>query len=82
MQGQTEGRIVHYVVKGDEYPGAEKARGNHRPAMIVWSIRPGYANLLLFLDGLNDGAPSSNPVWVTSREEGEGEGKWHGVERT
>lgn len=86
MKGLTEGRIVHYVVKGTEYPGAERARGEHRPAIVVrvWPRppeQPGYVNALLFLDGSNDGSPVTNPVWLTSIEEGEGPGKWHEPER-
>ncbi len=83
MQGQTEGRIVHYVIAGHEYPGADRAKGRHRPALIVLSWSPGYVNALLFLDGSNDGfqGVGASIVWLTSIHEGEGPGKWHEIER-
>ncbi len=80
MEGMTEGRIVHYVIAGHEYPGAQSAKGQHRPALVVraWHAHY-YVNALLFLDGSNDGWQQSSPpvVWLTSIEEGVGEGKWH-----
>ncbi len=82
MKGQTEGRIVHYVIAGHEYPGANRAAGQHRPALIVKSWSPGYVNALLFLDGSNDGKQDGcAPVWLTSISEGTGPGTWHEPER-
>jgi len=86
MKGLVAGRIVHYEIAGHEYPGAERAKGHHRPAIVVqvWGRppgSPGYVNALLFLDGSNDGRAGTEPVWLTSIEEGEGLGKWHEPER-
>ena len=49
MDGLTEGRIVHYVIK----------EGVHRPAIVVnvWNVSggcEGYINLMVFTDGSND----------------------------
>ena len=67
MEGLTEGRIVHFVT----------AKGDHRPAIIVRVWRQGdgtppvngYSNLVVFMDGTNDGADYSSCInWQTSVE--------------
>lgn len=81
MEGMTEGRIVHYVIAGHEYPGAHNSKGQHRPAIVVrrWSATE--VNALLLLDGGNDGRGSGEPLWLTSICEGTVEGTWHEIER-
>lgn len=51
VQQPTVGRIVHYVLQ--EADGAERV-GEVRPAIVVRAGQ-GYINLLVFLDGVNDG---------------------------
>ena len=71
MEGLTEGRIVHFVTE----------KGAHRPAIIVrvWRVRDmdgnehppdnGYSNLVVFMDGSNDGDQHIGCVnWQTSVE--------------
>ena len=69
MEGLTEGCIVHFVVA--EGPN----KGAHRPAMIVRVWRQGdgmppengYSNLVVFMDGTNDGDQYAGCVsWQTS----------------
>lgn len=73
MEGLTEGRIVHFVLPDGPNKGA------HRPAIIarVWrrnlpdgtQIAPedGYSNLVVFMDGTNDGDQFAGCVrWETS----------------
>ena len=58
MEGLQEGRIVNYVLKG----------GKIRAAIVVnaW-YRTGIVNVMVFLDGTNDGAAvGSPPMWRTS----------------
>ncbi|MCL4553681.1 MAG: hypothetical protein M1565_00845 [Actinobacteria bacterium] len=88
MEGLTEGRIVHYVL--EDGPNA----GHDRAAMIVkvWNRETGCCNLLVFLDGTNDGhkieyqagGTIAPLLWKTSRlysaEEG-ARGTWHWPER-
>lgn len=85
MEGVTEGRFVHYVIK----------EGEHRAAMIVRSWgKPGEAgsehpNLYVFLDGGNDnwnerGMLNIGILWRTSvpyDEETKKAGTWHWPER-
>ncbi|MEX0755732.1 MAG: hypothetical protein WD556_11545 [Actinomycetota bacterium] len=74
MEGQTEGRIVHYQINS-----------SCRAAVIVRSHEPGNANLHVFRDGSNDASlvdPMTHTVleesgWVTSRQEGAEPGNWH-----
>ena len=58
------GRIVHFVLADGQNSG------QHRPAIVLrcWGDTPGASvNLLVFLDGENDGALDGNSVvWVTS----------------
>ena len=87
MQGLTEGRLVHYVLEGAH-------GGKHRPAVIVnsWGERNDnlddsdvVVNLVVLLDGGNDGAPAKYPMlWVTSVHFDEStfaDGTWHWIER-
>lgn len=71
MEGLTEGRIVHYVLPDGPHAG------EHRPAMVVKVWRRGdgsppangYSNLLVFMDGTNDGPQFGGCVhWATSIE--------------
>jgi len=75
MEGLTEGRIVHYVLPDGPHAG------EHRPAIVVkvWRLnnadgtqRPpdnGYSNLVVFVDGTNDGPQFGGCIhWVTSVE--------------
>ncbi len=92
MEGLTEGRIVHYIPLADGGDGAELASDRHCAAMVVRVFEPGggpdgEANLLVFLDGSNDGfgdTPNSPTRWVTSRKFSETNepGTWHWPERT
>ena len=65
MEGLTEGRIVHFVTES----------GAHRPAIVVRVWRQGdgtppangYSNLVVFMDGTNDGDRFASCVsWQTS----------------
>jgi hypothetical protein len=89
MEGLIVGRIVHYVL--EDGPNA----GEDRPAMIVrvWNLETGYCNLLVFLDGINDGhkieyqagGTIAPMLWKTSRSfdsETKAPGTWHWPERT
>ncbi len=73
MEGLTEGRIVHFVL-----PDGPNA-GEHRPAVVVrvWRLnnadvaqRPpdsGNSNLVVFMDGRNDGDQFAGCIrWETS----------------
>ena len=69
MKGLIEGRIIHYVLPDGP------CKGEHRPAIVVklHSTMYGVANLLVFMDGMNDyayGDPRrENPPllrWATS----------------
>lgn len=86
MEGLTEGRNVHFVV--DDGPN----KGAHRAAIIVRVWRQGdgtppkngYSNLVVFMDGTNDGDQFAGCVsWQTSVEYSE-EPKprtWHWIEK-
>lgn len=82
MEGLTEGRIVHYVL-----PDGPSA-GEHRAAVIVkvWrnvaSACQGYCNLMVFLDGANDGT-ASYLLWKTSKcySDGKELDTWHWIEK-
>ena len=85
MEGVTEGRFVHYVIK----------EGEHRAAMIIRSWgKPGEAgsdhpNLYVFLDGSSDtyhgiATPDVNILWrrsVPYDDETKRPGTWHWPER-
>lgn len=87
MDGVTEGRIVHYVIR----------EGEHRPAIIVnaWANnseyqKDGRVNLTVFTDWSNDmktstGIPlQSGDMWATSvpnDEKTKAPGTWHWIER-
>lgn len=82
MEGLTEGRIVHYVLPDGSYAG------EHRPAIVVKVWRQGdgtppvdgYSNLVVFVDGANDGAAHGVCTrWVTSVEHSAGHGRAHGT---
>jgi hypothetical protein len=99
IDGLTEGRIVHYVMAGQDAPSAgHQSVGQHRPATIVrtWDKESGCSNLIVFLDGSNDGHKYKvehmgvahdeyrHTYWATSRMYSEGgePGTWHWPERT
>jgi len=88
VKGLCVGRIVHYVVQGGEFPGAEKAAGRHLAALVVAVWTEACINALLLPDGSNDGVPAAGTgsavscIWLTSIVEGEGPGTWHKVERS
>ncbi len=85
MEGLTEGRIVHYVLKN----------GEHRAAIVVRVFEPygkeaGLANLIVFSDGSNDASAVSGNVseqgifWATSAHydpEGTKHHTWHWIEK-
>jgi hypothetical protein len=63
------------------------AEGEYRPATVVKTWGPATANLVVFLDGQNDGAinlfaagvtatPGIPIGWATSRVAGDGIGQW------
>lgn len=69
MEGLTEGRIVHFVLPDGPHAG------EHRPAIVVKVWRTGdgsppengYSNLLVFMDGTNDGPNFAGCLrWETS----------------
>ena len=74
MNDLTEGRIVHFVM----------ADGQHRPGIVVrvWSAT--CINLILFVDGSNDGYDPNLPLdWKTSivySSESKEPGTWHWIE--
>lgn len=85
--GLTEGRIVHFVMQADPMKHTV-LEGQHRPAVVVNSFphlerEDGYANLLVFLDGENDGVPGG-VLWVTSKIHSDNHepGTWHWPEGT
>lgn len=91
MDGLTEGRIVHFVIKDDV----------HRPAIVVNNWKndnqcEGYINLTVFTDGSNDLWHFDGPRdekrddevrrglwWVTSvcHSETKEPGTWHWIEK-
>lgn len=80
MEGLIEGRVVHYVLP--EGP----SKGEHRPAQIVkvWSKETGLCNLVVTLDGMNDGAAKGVfHLWATSCLPNDDHelGTWHWIER-
>ena len=81
MKGLTEGRTVHFVV-----PDGRSA-GEHRPAVVVrvWESGhcEGYVNLLVQMDGTNDGMPPGEFLrWETSvcYDEEKKPRTWHWIE--
>jgi len=71
MEGLTEGRIVHFVLLDGPHAG------EHRPAIVVKVWRKGdgsppdngYSNLVVFMDGTNDGPHFGGCIhWATSVE--------------
>jgi len=93
MEGLTEGRIVHYVLREGERGHntyTNRPTFNHRAAIVVrvFSVpavynTDGEANLLVFLDGLNDSADGSPLAWFGSvkYDPNGGEGTWHWPEK-
>lgn len=90
MEGLTEGRTVHYVL-----PDGPNA-GEHRPAIVVkvWRLEDaagtkhppdnGYSNLVVFVDGTNDGVQFGGCIlWATSVVYSEEPipRTWHWIER-
>lgn len=86
MEGLTEGRIVHFVLPDGPHAG------EHRPAVVVKVWRRGdgsppdngYSNLLVFMDGTNDGAQFSGYVNRQTSIEYSEEPRprtWHWIER-
>lgn len=86
MESLTEGRIVHFVLPDGRHAG------EHRPAIVVKVWRQGdgtppangYSNLVVFMDGTNDGASLGGCInWQTSIEYS-AESKprtWHWIEK-
>lgn len=78
MDGLTEGRIVHYVLPDGPHAG------EHRPAIVVKIWSGSYVNLVVFVDGTNDGPQFGGCIlWATSIEHSP-EPKprtWHWIER-
>lgn len=59
MEGLQVGRIVHYVLRGEEPGVLGHRKGDHRAAMVIRLFESGggelgKANLAVFLDGSND----------------------------
>jgi hypothetical protein len=87
MEGLTEGRIVHYVLREG------RNAGEHRAALVVrvWRANGnppenGCANLQVFMDGTNDATPAGTAVWVDWKtsvyyDESGKPGTWHWIER-
>jgi len=86
MEGLTEGRIVHFVL-----PDGPHAL-DHRPAIVVKVWRQGdgtppangYSNLLVFMDGTNDGPGFGGCInWQTSvtYSEDPQPRTWHWIEK-
>jgi hypothetical protein len=86
MEGLTEGRIVHFVLPDGPHAG------EHRPAIVVKVWRQGdgmpptdgYSNLLVFVDGTNDGAAYAGCLrWETSvtHDLGCDRRTWHWIEK-
>ncbi len=75
IPGLTAGRIVHYVFEDD----------THRPAIIteVNDATTGNVNLIVFMDGQNDGYPGDNCIhWYRNTEYSEFNVlfTWHWIE--
>ena len=79
MPGLTEGRDVHFVL-----PDGPSA-GQHRPAIVVKVWIQGYVNLIVFMDGTNDGMPPGGYLrWETSvgyDPDVKGARTWHWIEK-
>jgi len=81
MDGLTEGRIVHFVIRENE----------HRAAMIVrvWNKTSGVVNLNVFTDWYNDvkngdgSKLQSGDMWIPSCEYSENceVNTWHWIEK-
>lgn len=89
MDGVTEGRITHYVMKGGANITPALGQndgviGEHRPAIIVKvNDAEDTVNLQVFCDGSNDGVPRGI-LWVTDvqfDEHSKKPGSWHWIER-
>jgi hypothetical protein len=79
MKGVTPGRTVHYVLEDGPHAG------EHRPAIIVkvWSKSIGSVNLVVFMDGTNDGPDFGGCIrWCTSVAPSEAMSPrtWHWIE--
>lgn len=86
MEGLTEGRIVHFVLPDGPHAG------EHRPAIVVKVWRQGdgtppangYSNLVVFMDGTNDGVQFGGCIhWATSVEHSADPKPrtWHWIEK-
>jgi hypothetical protein len=86
MEGLTEGRIVHFVLPDGPHAG------EHRPAIVVKVWRQGdgtppangYSNLLVFMDGTNDGDQFAGCLsWQTSVVYSDQAARrtWHWIEK-
>ncbi|KKN22469.1 hypothetical protein LCGC14_0914780 [marine sediment metagenome] len=68
------GSIVHYIL------GDGPSKGECRPAIVVkiWHEETGSAQLIVFMDGTNDGMdPGYHILWATSVLPGNYGGEWH-----
>ena len=68
------GKIVHYIL------GDGPSKGECRPAIVVkiWNEETGSAQLIVFMDGTNDGLiPGDFFLWATSVLPGKSGGEWH-----
>ena len=68
------GSMVHYIL------GNGPSKGECRPAVVVkiWNEESGSAQLIVFMDGTNDGLDLGDYVlWVTSVLPGNSHGEWH-----
>lgn len=62
------GRVVHYVLPDGPHAG------EHRPAFIVQVWTGDYLNLVVFVDGTNDGPQLAGCVlWATSVQQDQGD---------
>lgn len=85
MIGLSPGRVVHYVLSSTDLDEKHQHNvGQHRPATIVavWSKTNGCSNLVVLVDGTNDGIAGC-VLWATSREFSDEmkPGTWHWPER-
>jgi hypothetical protein len=87
VSGATIGRIVHYVMRPDDYLPPSTYFGSdaehHRAAIVVENFDPSgdTVNLMVLPDGMNDG--HNNPFFVQSvfRSVSNEPGTWHWPER-
>lgn len=83
MKGLTAGRMVHYVLIGNEefIAGGQKVLGTHRPAVVVdvKNMEIGKAELHVFVSK-GDGYIHSSIVVEAPYSEGGEPGTWHWIE--